>query len=380
MISAYARGTQALIDLDAVRRNVEFFQSMLSPNTALMAVVKADAYGHGVVPVARAVLAAGAQWLGVAAAEEGEELRAAGVSAPILILGASSAEQVRIALQSQLDLTLFDRDTWDAVQHWGSVLKVRPRVHLKVDTGMGRVGVQPQEVAVEWLDRLAESNVTWQGLMSHLATSDSDEQYTQEQLSRFLDVIEQIRQRQVALPPTIHLANSAAALRFPGTHFNLVRVGIGLYGGRPYAGSPRLWPVMQWVSRVTLVKQVPAGTSIGYGRTYVAPADCTVATLAVGYADGYRRAFSNRAAVLIKGARCPVVGRVSMDQITVVVPQGMSVSVGDQAVLLGEDGTEHILVEDLAVWADTISYEILTGISARVPRLHLAKSTEMDRI
>lgn len=370
MTTAYARGTQAFIDLHAIGQNVETFCRAVGPNVAVMAVVKADGYGHGAVAVARHALAHGASWLGVAAAEEGLELREAGLTAPILILGASTEEQVRLAMAGHLDLTVFEDESWGAVVRWAERLGSRPRIHLKVDTGMGRVGTKPDDVLGTWLPRLRDGNVVFQGLMSHLAESDAaSDAFTRQQLSCFLDVIEAMRACGTELPPTIHLANSAAALRYPGTRFNLVRVGIALYGAAPYPGAPPLAPAMRLQTRVTLVKRVPAGSSVGYGRTFRADQDTTIATIAVGYADGYRRIFSNRAWVLIGGRPCPVVGTISMDQTTVAVPDDVSVKVGDPVILLGEAGGERIAAEDLAAWADTISYEIFTGISHRVPRI-----------
>ena len=370
MATAYLRGTSAHIDLDAVGENVRLFRRMCGPDVAVMAVVKADGYGHGAVRVAKSAVAHGADWLGVATAEEGMELREAGLSVPILVLGASSPEQVRLALAARLDLTIFEDGAWNAARRWADRLGVRPRIHLKVDTGMGRVGVAPRSVMSTWIPRLREPHVVWQGLMSHLAESDADsDMFTRRQLAVFLDVIESIRSRGVDLPPTIHLANSAAALRYPGTHFNLVRIGIALYGAKPYPSAPTLTPVMRLQSRVTLVKRVDAGSTVGYGRTYVADKETTIATVALGYADGYRRVLSNKAHVLIAGRRCAVVGTISMDQLTVAVPDDLRVDVGDVVTIIGPDGGERITVEEVAQWADTISYEILTGISHRVPRV-----------
>lgn len=375
MSVAFARGTEAYVNLDAIIQNLGVFRRAVGPDVALMAVVKADAYGHGAVPVARTVVAHGADWLGVATAEEGQELRQAQIGVPILILGASSPDQVRIALTHELDVTVFNLVGWRDIMAWAQQLQVRPRVHLKVDTGMSRLGVAPAGVMSEWIGRLDSPKVCWAGLMSHLAESDApNDSVTRSQLGIFLDVIEQIRASGVRGPQTIHLANSAAALRFPGTHFNMVRVGIGLYGGTPYAHAPTLTPAMALKSRVTMVKRVPAGTRIGYGGTYVTAHPGTIATVAVGYADGYRRALSNRAFVLIHGQRCPVVGTISMDQTTVLTPESIAVNVGDEVVLVGHDGREAISVEEVANWSQTISYEVMTGIGVRVPRIYSQSS------
>lgn len=367
------RGTNAIIDLDAIGHNLKVFRGVVGPAVALMAVVKAGAYGHGAIEVARAAVGYGADWLGVATAEEGTELRMAGIEVPILVLGASNADQVRLALAQEIDVTVFERFSWEAIKSEAHRQGIKPRVHLKVDTGMGRVGVHPSEVVSYWIPQLTRGDVIWPGLMSHLAESDADDPaFTRRQLTRFLDVIEQIRLSGTPLPPTIHLANSAAALRYPGTHFNLVRIGIGLYGAEPYPGATGLKPAMRLESRVTMVKRLEPGDSVGYGRTYVLDKPASIATVAVGYADGYRRALSNRAFVLIRGRRCPVVGRISMDQATVQVPDDLAVQAGDRVILLGCDGDAKVAVEEWAEWAGTISYEVLTGISPRVPRRYLA--------
>lgn len=363
------RATTATVDLGAIRHNAEVFRRVVSEDAAVMAVVKANGYGHGAVDCARAALAGGATWLGVATVEEGVELRDAGLTVPILVLGASNQRQTERAAEAHIDVTVTDRTDWEWAAEAGERSGTMARVHLKVDTGMGRLGVRPDAVASEWLPRLTTGRTVWQGLMSHLADSDAPSpERTRGQLSVFLDVIEAIRQAGAALPPMLHLANSAAALRFPGTHFTMVRVGIGLYGGLDVPEAAALRPAMMVESAVTLVKRVPSGSLIGYGGTFEAPRECTIATVPMGYADGYRRALSNRAEVLIRGHRCPVVGRVSMDQITVMVPDELVVQIGDPVVLLGSSGSEQVTVHELASWADTISYEILTGISARVPR------------
>ncbi|NMP23215.1 alanine racemase [Sulfobacillus harzensis] len=376
MARAHLRHTVVEINLEAIRANIAHFCDWVGDQVNVMAVVKADAYGHGAVEVARAALKGGAAWLGVAQAEEGVELREAHLDCPILVLGPSNPEQARLAVAHHLDLMVTSGPGWASVLEAAQGGK-RPRVHLKVDTGMGRVGVRPDTVVSEWLPRLTSGKVQWQGLMSHLAASDEpDPESTQRQLAVFLDVLEAVRAKGVAFPPALHLANSAAALRYPGTHFNLVRVGIGMYGALDLEGASELEPAMTISSAVSLVKRVPAGTPIGYGGSFVTNADATIATVPIGYADGYRRAFSNRAEALVSGVRCPVVGRVSMDQITILVPDGIPVEEGDRVVLLGRMGDQHITIHDWADWADTISYEILTGISTRMTRRYSGAQLE----
>ncbi len=376
-MTADLRATKATINLSAIAHNVGVFRERLHPGAAMMAVVKANGYGHGAIPTARAAIGAGANWLGVAVAEEGRELRRAGIAVPVLVLGSSNPQQMELAIEEDLDVTISDLSAWQSAVDCGERLGKKPRVHLKVDTGMGRLGVASASVVTEWAPRLSDGRVVWQGLMSHLADSDGPEdETTRAQLSQFLDVIESLRASEYTLPPILHLANSAAALRYPGTHFGMVRIGIGLYGAVQYPGSPPLEPALSWETSVTLVKRVAQGTRIGYGGTFAAPSDCTIATLAIGYADGFRRSLSNRAEVLIHGHRCPVAGRVSMDQTTVMVPDGVAVQAGDRAILIGEDGGSAITVHEVAVWADTIAYEILTGISDRVARRYLGNTSQ----
>lgn len=365
MLTANGRRTWAEIDGEAIAHNVARLCSHLEPGAKLMAVVKADGYGHGAVPVARTALGAGAAWLGVALAEEGARLRRAGIEAPILVLGGSNREQMAIAAAADLAVTVFDPDHLEAAREVGQVHGRPLRVHLKVDTGMGRIGVIAEQVDERWAECLAGPGVDFEGLFTHFSASDEpDPEPTRRQLGRFLDLIERFR-RWGRLPREVHAANSAAVLRFPGTHFTLVRAGIAVYGLPPYPGAPELEPAMRWRSEVLWVKTVPAGFRVGYGGTYETPAPMQLAAVPVGYADGYRRAWGNRAAVAIRGRLYPVVGRVSMDQITVAVPLEDPVRTGDPVDLMGGSGPS---AERLADLADTITYEVVTGISNRVLR------------
>lgn len=370
-MAADLRATAAYINLDAIKTNVELFREAVGPAVDVMAVVKADGYGHGAVRVAEVAVGAGATWLGVAVAEEGAVLREAGLTVPILVLGASNRQQAQLGVQWGLDLVISEPESLQWIVDAARPLGAIPRVHLKVDTGMGRLGVAPESVVSEWVPRLTSGEVRWQGLMSHLADSDGPTvDRTKGQLSAFLDLVEALRVQGIDPPPSLHIANSAATLRYPGTHLTMVRVGVGLYGALDIPEAHGLAPAMRVESVVVLVKRVPRGALIGYGGTYRAPHECTIATIPIGYADGYRRAFSNVAEVLIHGRRCAVAGRVSMDQVTVVVPDDVTVSLGDRVVLLGEQGGQSISIRDWAGWADTITYEMLTGISGRVPRIY----------
>lgn len=370
------RATEAIVDLGAIAANVRHFQQVVGPNVAVMAVVKADGYGHGAVPVARAALAAGARWLGVATAEEGHELRQAGIGAPILVLGISNPDQARWVVRSGLSAVVADAAGVEALAREAARQNRPVGIHLKVDTGMGRIGIQPRQLGDDWVQALfrGRSGLRWEGLMTHLAEADDPaSDFTVHQLERFLDVVEALR-RQGRQPLWLHAANSAATLRYPGSHFNLVRVGIGLYGLDPFPGATGLQPALTLRTAVAFVKEVPPGFAVGYGRTYGSRQRERILTLPIGYADGVRRGLSNRQDVLIQGRRYPMVGRVSMDQITVAVPAELPVEVGEPVVLIGEQGGERIRVEEWAAQLDTISYEIVTGIGRRVRRHYLPQA------
>lgn len=365
--SGHGRPTEAIVDLDRIGHNVTYLKSFLATGVALMAVVKADAYGHGALRVSKAALDAGAEWLGVALAEEAVELREAGIAAPILILGPSHHRQMDWAVRHGVDLTVFD----DQHLLWAKMAakrhRTRARIHLKLDTGMGRVGLISDRLSEAWIEALADPDLHWIGLSTHFSASDTDPGATKTQLARFLDAIEYLR-GQGALPSEIHAANSAAIMQYPGAHFTMVRAGIAVYGLKPYSQAAGLAPALKWRSEVAYIKVVGQDFAVGYAGTFRTAEAMQLLSVPVGYADGYRRGWSNVSDVLIGGHRYPVAGRVSMDQITVAVPLGIAVRVGDPVVLLGRDGEEEISAEELAGHIDSISYEVVTGIGKRVPR------------
>ncbi|AUW93981.1 MAG: alanine racemase [Sulfobacillus thermosulfidooxidans] len=365
------RPTIARIYLDRLQHNVSWILNRLNPHVQLMAVVKADGYGHGAVPVAQAALSAGASYLGVALVGEGVALRNAGIDAPILVLGQPAAQEVTEALDNQLDLVVFDPERFAQIEEAAKKRQRPARVHLKMDTGMGRIGMLPAHLDDAWIERLRSPHVILAGLMTHFANADaSDPLLTQHQVAVFLDIAERLRQASIE-PLLMHAANSAAALKYPGTQFSMVRVGIAMYGLEAYHPMPKgLRPVMELISTVTFVKDVDEGFAVGYGSTFVTDRPMKIITVPIGYADGYRRALSNRAQVLIRGHRYPVVGRISMDQLSVGADAAAPIHVGDPVVLIGESGGLTVTADDLAREADTIGYEIVTGISARVPRVY----------
>lgn len=351
--------------------NVRTYRERLGPRTAVWAVVKADAYGHGAVPVARAALRAGAEGLAVALAEEGVALREAGVEAPILVLGASWGRQPEWIARYGLEAAVTDLGTAERLAAAGAATGRAVRIHIKVDTGMGRVGFLWDGPVVEQVGRVLRlPGLVPAGLMTHLAQADeADPAPTRRQWERFLDVVEALRRAGIEFP-RVHAANSAAGWRFPGMGADLVRLGIALYGLSPGVDGPPLRPAMTVRSAVVQVKRVGPGFAVGYGATYRTPGPTTLATIPMGYADGLRRGLSNRGAVVLHGRRAPIVGRVSMDQIVVAAPAGVDVAPGDPVVILGSEGEAAVTAEDWARWLDTIPYEVVTGISARVPRVY----------
>lgn len=366
------RPTWAEIDLQAVQANIAALKKIIRA-PRLLAVVKANAYGHGAVPVATAAIEAGADWLGVASVEEGVTLRRHGITAPILVLGYVSPGQAETVLTEGLRVALFDGELGLALNRAGERLRRRACVHLKVDTGMGRIGLQPDQVAAIGRQLAGLSHVEVEGVFTHLATADEPENpYTRLQLERYEAALAELEAAGVR-PRIRHVTNSAALMLHPEAHYDMVRTGIAVVGLPPAPGVAwpvNLTPALTWKTRVGMVKWLEAGQSISYGCTYTTSRREQIATLPVGYADGYPRKLSNRAEVLIHGRRCPVVGVVTMDQMMVRVPDDVPVQVGDEVVLIGRQGGEEITATELAGLADTINYEIVCGISRRVPRFY----------
>jgi len=368
------RPTWAEIDLDCIAHNLKTVRELT--RRPVMAVVKANAYGHGAVEVARTVLEEGASFLGVAIVEEGIELRQAGITAPILILGATLPAQAHLVVAHDLRATVTSFSQAEALAQAAQRLGKEVFVHVKVDTGMGRLGLPPAEVP-GFLGSLARlPNLTVEGLFTHFSSADeADQSYTKRQLALLEEVIRELEGRRLR-PALIHAANSAAILTLAPAYFDLVRLGISLYGYYPSAEIKRevvLRPALTWKTTIAYLKQVPPGTFISYGRTYQTRDLETIATLPVGYADGYARSLSNRGQVLVGGRRVPVVGRVCMDQIMVRLPLEIKAEVGDEVVLLGEQGEEAIWADEMAAWRETISYEVLCGIGRRVPRIYIRR-------
>jgi alanine racemase len=363
------------IDLGALSDNVKQLVKFLSPRTQLMAVVKADAYGHGAVAVAKTALEAGAGWLGVATVPEGIQLREDGIKAPILILGATNTpEQIQAIAHWQLQPTLCSpkqalefSNTLETINYNSSL-----SVHIKLDTGMSRLGTNWQQAAefVQLVQGLPHLDIA--SIYSHLATADSpDATVMMEQHSRFEEAIAHIKAKGITIP-SLHLANSAATLADSRLHYDMVRVGLAIYGLYPanhLQNHIKLQPVLQLKARVTQVKTIAAGTGVSYGHHFIAPQEMRLAVVGIGYADGVPRRLSNQMQVLIRGQRVPQIGAITMDQIMLDVSSIPDLQEGEIVTLLGEQGKEQISADDWANCLNTISWEILCGFKHRLPRV-----------
>jgi len=366
--------THAGIHLGNVRDNLRAIRAAVGPERKVLVAVKANGYGHGAVAVSRMIEATGsAEWLGVATVPEGLELRAAGVGLPILKLGPTFPWELGAAIEAGITLAVCGRDEAVAAGEAARAAGHPALVHLKVDTGMGRVGVAGAEAPGVARLLARTPGVELGGVFTHLPDSDSpDPDYTRDQVGRFRQIAEAV-QEEAGRRLFVHCANSGAVLGHEPAWLDMVRPGIMVYGFRPDPRTPAtvpLKPGMSLVTRVSFVKKVAAGTSVGYGRTWVAPVDTFVATIPAGYADGFNRLFSNRGRVLIGGRSCPVVGRVCMDQSMVDLGPKTDVRVGDEAVLMGPSGDLAIPCEEWAEKLGTITYEVTCQVSPRVTRVY----------
>lgn len=364
----------AEVSVRTLSENVAAICDHVGASVAVMAMVKANGFGHGSVTAARAALAGGAGWLGVSSAEEAEALRDAGIEAPMLVTGWPHPARVAALVRAGVDLTVYDIDTLDAVIAGAREAGTAARAHLKIDSGMGRLGARPETVAGLCSQLAAQrSLVRLCGVFTHFADAEDDDDFTGEQHQRFLELAEVALE--VAPDALLHTANSAATLARPQTWHDLVRPGIALYGYPPVdVGGVRLRPAMSVVARVSQVRTVPTGETVGYGRTWRAQRPTRIATVTAGYADGVLRSLSNRGAVLVGGHRCPVVGRVSMDQTTVDISETDGVRPGDEAVLFGERDGIRLDAGEVAAMAGTIANEVLCAVPSRVPRVTLGET------
>ena len=361
----------ARIDFDAIRANCARLKAELGEDTELCAVVKADGYGHGADGCAGAALAGGATWLAVATAVEAEAVGRRYRHVPLLTLGALTKEEVDIALAASSELSVWREDFRALVAGRASAQGGRARVHVKHDSGMGRLGnPDPEEVLALARACDADPNLELAGVWTHFATADElDSGFFDEQLARFERVAAAVKEEFPSV--LVHAANSAAVFREARSHFDMARCGVAVYGLDPFQGDPAergLAPALSLRSYVADLKRFPPGASAGYGQKWVADEETWVGVIPLGYGDGVRRALSNNAEVLVRGRRHPLVGTVSMDNVTIELGPETEVELGDEVVLIGRQGEEEIRAEDLAQRLDTINYEVTCGISARVPR------------
>lgn len=367
--------TVATVDLGALAHNLDQVRRRVAPTTEIIAVVKADAYGHGAVAVAQALETHGVTWFAVATVDEGMALRAAGVRSSILLIGPLVPQHFADAVAHALTPVLYDVAQARAFAEHVAGRGAPYPVHLKIDTGMGRLGFDPADVVALLQSPMFHGPLRAEGLMTHLADSDNpDPSYTTAQLDRFRAVIRSAQAAQ-SCPPLIHAANSSAILGHPAARFTAVRPGIMLYGYHtaPYVTpSPELRPVLSVTTTVVQVRTLKPGESTSYNRAYVARRPSRIAVLPLGYADGYSRLLSNRGAVLINGKRAPVVGRVCMDMTMVDVTDVPGVAAGTQVTVLGRQETEQITAADIAAWQGTIPYEVLCGLGPRIARIYKA--------
>lgn len=353
-----SRGACVRVDLSAIAHNVRKLKELLGKGVRMMAVVKADAYGHGLLPIARTAVDCGADFLGVALPEEGAAIRRSGIDTPCLVLGNISEDGARIAAHHGLVQTVCDAAGVKLMQRVCEQENLQAQVHLKIDTGMNRIGARTQEEIADVLKALEKAErVQLTGAFTHFADAGNEES-VRRQFERFEKLTKQLP-RDIIL----HAAASEAAIRYPWARLDMARIGIALYG----CEGENLHEAMRWETRVAYVKEIQPGDRVSYGGDFCAEKPMRVATIAVGYGDGYLRAFSGRAQVLLHGVRCPVLGRVCMDQTIVDASRVPEVKAGDEAVLLGSQGNDCITACEMANWAGTICYEVLLLHAGRVP-------------
>ncbi len=360
------------VDLDAFKVNISSIKEHLERKADILLVVKADAYGHGAVRISRLAVECGVKMLGVATLDEGRELRKGGIDLPIIILSPVLPEELREVLENDLAVTTSSVDFARAASDTARSMGKTCTMHIEVNTGMGRAGLSQDSAVDEILQMKKMENLDIEGIFTHFPASDSDYDYTSDQIGVFSDIVDRLRSQSVDFR-YIHCANSAAVINFPGSHFNMVRPGIMAYGHHPSIDLKdriEVIPVMSFKSRLILVREVNAGESISYGRTFIAPRRMTVGVIAAGYGHGMSHRLSNRGMVLFRGVRVPIVGRVTMDMTMVDLTGLESPVVGEEIVIFGSQGESSISADDIAQWDGTLNYEVLCRISKRVVRVY----------
>ena len=372
MRKKFYRPTFAEIDLGAILYNLRQIRNRVDKDIKIMAIVKADAYGHGMKEVSQAVARKGIDYFGVASLDEARTLREAGIKKNIIVLGAILPEEVEGVLRFNVIQTVSDLAIARLLSQLAQSKKRIIKVHAKIDTGMGRLGVWHKD-AVNFVKKLASlKNIKVDGIFTHFPSAEDDKVFTRNQLRDFKSLIEELLRHGIDIPIK-HTSNSMAVIDFKDSHMNMVRPGLIMYGLHPrsdLAKKLRLRPALKLKTKVVYVKPVSRGRSISYGRTYVTKKDTNIATIPVGYGDGYSRDLSNRGHVLIKGRRLPIVGRVCMDMSMVDAGRSRTVKPGDDVVLIGKQGKDAVTVEEIARLSNTIPYEVVCNIGRRVPRIY----------
>lgn len=379
------RDTWGEISLEAVKNNTRQYKEFIGEKVKMMAVVKADGYGHGAVPVAQAALLAGADYLGVAILDEAIQLREAGITQPILVLGYTPIRSIRQAILANVELAVFSQDVLEEIINQSEQLQKTVSIHLKVDTGMSRIGVQTSEEAI-YLARkaIASKNVILKGLFTHFANADSeDPTYTLNQYEKFRSIISDLDFQNISILLK-HCCNSAGTMNFPEMHLDMVRVGIGLYGLYPDASlknhSIQLQQAMTLKTKIASLKMVSKSQPISYGCTYVPSSDRLIATLPIGYADGLSRLLSNRGHFLLHGEKVSVTGRVCMDQTMIDVSNVPCCHQGDVVTIFGMNGESFQSIDEIATLMGTINYEVVCLIGKRVPRIYVTDESEQHEL
>ncbi|KIL38732.1 alanine racemase [Gordoniibacillus kamchatkensis] len=386
----FYRPTYAEVSLDALQHNIAAFRHALPKEIAIMAVVKADAYGHGAVEVAKQAMQSGADYLAVAFLDEALELRQAGIDAPILALGYTPPEGLEPARKQRITVTAYSQEIMDAMERISASAAGQPdepklHVHVKIDTGMGRIGLHREEEAIRYIERaLSLPGIQVEGVFTHYANADEeDKSYTLEQHRKFMRVVRHFTERGSAIR-FFHAGNSATAIDTPELACNMVRLGISMYGLYPSAEVNRntieLQPVMSLKTGIVHLKTLPPNSGISYGTIYYTSKDEAIATLPIGYADGFSRMLTGKAEALVRGRRVPIVGRICMDQCMANVSSVPDASMGDEVVLIGRQGAEEISADEVAAWLGTINYEVTCMVSHRVPRVYIREGKPVRTI
>jgi alanine racemase len=365
------RPTWAEVDLGAIEYNYRQVRKFVGRDVKIMAVVKANAYGHGTVEVSAVLEKLGVDYLGVATTDEAVRLRDHGIKSPILILGSVLPGEAKVAVEKDITLTLCSYELLEALKN-ETRNGLRAKVHVKVDTGMGRIGIWHENAAAFIRDVIKEKGISLEGVYTHFSSAGRDDFFTNYQIESFEKVVAGLAKDWINIPLK-HAANSIATVDFKRAHLNLVRPGLIIYGLYPKHTFPKfikLKPALSLKTRIVYIKEAPPGRSVSYGRTYITQRQTRIATLPIGYADGYSRNLSNKAAVIVGGRLAPIVGKVTMDQTMIDVGHIKGVRTGDEVVLIGRQGREEIRAEKLARIAGTIAYDVICSISNRVPRIY----------